>query len=45
MYEIIWSWRSDKYIIRLVSVQSNITPKFVGTFAECTEQLKIITGA
>lgn len=44
MYEIIWSWHKDDYIIRQIVKYSNIIPQFVGTLLECEAHFKTLQG-
>jgi len=40
VYEVIWSWARDKYIVRPVCTWSSITPNFIGTYDECIAHLR-----
>jgi len=40
MYEIIWSYREDCYVIRALLSYGNVSPKFVGTLEECQSAIK-----
>jgi len=35
IYEVVWSWWADKYIIRPVNVLSSLRPAYVGTNEAC----------
>jgi hypothetical protein len=39
MYEIIWSYREDKFVIRSVMPFGNVVPRFIGTHAECKKAI------
>lgn len=35
MFEVIWSWSADAYVVRPASAFSHIKPKFIGSREEC----------
>lgn len=39
MFEVIWSYFYDRYIVRPVSISTKITPLFVGSYDECVSYL------
>ena len=40
MFEIIFSYSQNKYIIRVYSIDSTIDPVFIGSLDECEKRLQ-----
>lgn len=40
MYEVIWSWFEDAYIVRPVNVNSSVKPLLIGSHDECVAHIR-----